>query len=764
MQRLALNIYGIVQGVGFRPFIKNLADQYELSGWVQNTYDGVYIEVQGLRPSVDKFLGSVRQLPPTQAKIHRIDIRETTVDKIQSCKIDFRIRESVQSKSVTSTLSPDIAICEQCLAEIRSPTSRRYRYPFTNCAHCGPRYSITIRFPYDRENTSMRFFKMCALCRSEYENPKDRRYHAQPIACPVCGPQVQFMARNGTVLAAGDNALNQAIKAICEGKIIAVKALGGFQLCLDASNESAVRLLRKRKQRPDKPFAIMCKSLGSVVDYCSVTSKELDVLTSSTAPITLLRKVIGLTLADAIAPGNPRLGVALAYTPLHHLLLENLTYPIVCTSGNQAGEPMCIETDEALTKLGLLADYFLTNNRRIERPLDDSVVQINDSVCQVLRRARGYAPLPLILAEKNPCVVALGGHQKNTVALVMDQQLILSQYIGNLDSYKAVESSQWAAKDLIDFYETAPDRVACDMHPDYSSTLIARDFALKYKVPLEIVQHHHAHAVSAMAEHQLSGPVLALCWDGTGYGSDGTTWGSEALVCTYRDFSRKVHLKSFGLLGGEQAIKDPRRVAFSMAYQVFGEKIPAYILGLFSKEELGVFQGMLEKSFNCPRSTAMGRLFDAVAVLSGIQRKSSFEGHAAMAVEFAADRELGVKGVYPIPLCSSSDGTYVADWRPLLFSIHEDRRRRTRPGVIAARFHNSLASLAENIALKINLPNVVLSGGCFQNTLLTKKVSARLRKAGLEVHNHCNVPPNDGGLALGQALVVAARSRSVCKE
>lgn len=757
MQRLSLKVYGTVQGVGFRPFVKNLADRHKLNGWVQNTPSGVRIEIEGIPPSVECFLKVLRRQPPVQAKIDRIELQQSFVDNSSVRPTEFIIRKSAGGIVQNSFLPPDIATCEACLGEIMSPNARRYRYPFTNCAECGPRFSIVTRLPYDRGHTSMHSFPMCSKCEAEYNNPKDRRYHAQAIACPACGPQLTLFEGFGTMSSAAEGAMDGAVDAIRNGRIVAIKALGGFQLCVDATNNIAVSKLRKRKQRPDKPFAILCRSLEEVKKHCLLSTAEAELLTSPAAPISLLRKLKKSKLAESVAPENPRLGVMLAYTPLHHILLDALSDPLVCTSGNLSEEPICIEIDEALIRLVGIADCFLSHNRPVARPIDDSVAQINDGCTQILRRARGYAPLPIPRHESGPCILACGGQQKSTVALTLGRQVVLSQHIGNLNTPEAVDALKSTMADLTDFFHVRPDVVACDLHPDYSSTAIAAELAIKYRAPLQLVQHHHAHTVACMAEHQLAGPVLSLCWDGTGYGDDGKSWGGEALVCTFRSYNRKVCLRPFGLLGGEQAIRDPRRIALSMALQVFRTKLPGYLLDLFTGLELRVFKEMLAKFVNCPESGGMGRLFDAVAVLAGIQDHSTFDGHAAMSVQTAAERETEVSEDYDLPLDLTDDNLLSADWRPMLFQIHEDRMDNIRPGVIAARFHNTLASLAARIALNVGLSQVVLSGGCFQNVLLTKKVSAALRQAGFQVHNHRNVPPNDGGLAMGQALIAASR-------
>jgi hydrogenase maturation protein HypF len=653
----------------------------------------------------------------------------------------------------------DLATCAECLGEIQSARQRRYRYPFTNCTNCGPRWSIIEALPYDRPRTSMAAFRMCPDCRAEYGDPTDRRFHAQPIACPKCGPQLQLLDSHGAETAVRDEALEQAAGAILSGRILALKGLGGFQLVADATRPESVARLRQRKRRPHKPFAIMLASLDEVRCRCEVSDREAQALARHEAPILLLRRLEANgavdDLTECIAPGNPYLGVMLPYTPLHHLLMAAVGRPIVCTSGNLSEEPMAVTTEEATRRLGAIADLFLVHDRPIVRPVDDSVARITRQGLQLLRRARGYAPLPINLGFELPRVLALGGHLKNTVALGIGRQAIVGGHVGDLESTLSVEVHEQAARDLADFFQVVPEVVACDLHPDYASTRHAERLASQWEVPLVRVQHHHAHVAACMAEHRLEGPVLGFAWDGTGYGPDGTVWGGEALVCDGPEFRRVAHLRTFALPGGDQAVREPRRSALGLLFEIYGDEAAEFARDWFTKRELDTLMVLLDRSLHSPRTSSTGRLFDAVAALCGLPTRISFEGQAAMALEFAADPE--EREAYPLPL---SDATPpVADWEPLVRAVLSDRAAGETVGRISARFHNALAELAATVAQRWGGTEVVLSGGCFQNALLTERVGVRLLQSGFKVYTHFEVPPGDGGIALGQLWIAAKRSK-----
>jgi hydrogenase maturation protein HypF len=819
LHRLAITVRGVIQGVGFRPFVYNAARSKGLCGWVLNEADLVRMEVQGDRAALDDFLDSLQSDLPPQARIDEIDIRELPCEKDHPAA--FEIRTSLSQSAPQPTIPADLATCDQCLAEIRDPSQRRHGYPFTNCTNCGPRWSIIEQLPYDRSRTSMAGFQMCLDCRAEYENPADRRFHAQPIACPKCGPHLELLYSSGKHIARAEEAIAMAADMALESCVLAMKGLGGFQLVVDATSAEAVARLRDRKHRPDRPFALMMASLDEVRRHCEVSADEAAMLTSHQAPIVLLKRlrVAGTDanpiqkregayeIADGVAPGNPYLGVMLPYTPLHHLLLAAIGRPIVCTSGNLSEDPMAISTEEAIARLGSIADVILTHNRPIVRPVDDSIVRLSPGGLQVLRRARGFAPLPVRLNLAAPTILAVGGHLKNTVALCLGRvhevhqetdktrhpegarceaaetvpympaadesvrcthpteetvhrmhptaQVVMSPHIGDLDNILSVQVFQRAIKDLVGFFAVKPDVVVCDMHPDYASTREAESLAAEWDAPLLRVQHHHAHAAAAMAEHGLKGPALALTWDGTGYGLDGTIWGGEVLRCEGSEFSRVSHLRTFALPGGDKAMHEPRRSALGLLYEVLGKEAGRFAAIWFNEQESGAIMRMLNQGLNCPRTSSMGRLFDAVAALCGRPGAISFEGQAAMSLEFAADEE--EQSAYPIALCRDESQVLTADWEPMLRAILADLVQKVPVGLVGARFHNALAEMAQEIAEYFGIDEVVLSGGCFQNALLSKLVYKRLHKAGFTVYSHREAPPGDGGVALGQVYVAAMK-------
>jgi hydrogenase maturation protein HypF len=776
-ERLAIAVRGVVQGVGFRPFVYNAALACGLTGWVQNEAGMVRIEVQGEPAALEAFLDLLRRSPPPQARIDSLDIRR------QPCQADgqaaFQIRSSPDQGTPRPTIPADLATCPECREEIRTPGRRRFGYPFTNCTNCGPRWSIIEHLPYDRPRTSMAEFRMCPACAAEYADPSDRRFHAQPIACPDCGPQVQLLDREGGELALGPQALWRAAETVVAGRVLAMKGLGGFQLIVDAANPQAVARLRQRKRRYEKPLAVMLATLDEVRRHCHVSGEEARVLASAQAPILLLRrrKVAGtrrvpsveggggsgrhtacacyLTgdIAEAVAPGNPYLGVMLPYTPLHHLLVAAVRRPIVCTSGNLSEEPMAVATEDALKRLAPLADVFLTHDRQIVRPVDDSVARIGPDGLQLLRRARGYAPLPIELGRSGPTVLAVGGHLKNTVALAIGSQVVLSAHVGDLDSPQGVDVHQRAIRDLLDFFDLRPELLACDLHPDYASTRHAEALAAAWGLPLVRVQHHHAHVAACMAEHRLDGPVLGFAWDGTGYGGDGTVWGGEVLVCQGAEFRRLAHLRTFPLPGGDRASREPRRSALGLLHEILGPPAIEHASAWFTAAEAETLLAMLGRGVRSPRTSSMGRLFDAVAAICGLPAVVHFEGHAAMSLEYAAEEDRS--DAYPLPVGDGDPA--IIDWEPLLLAVLADRAAGVSVGRISARFHNALAELAVVLARRAGLSDVALSGGCFQNARLAEDIRRRLLEGGFRVHAHRQVPPGDGGIALGQVLVARRR-------
>ncbi|MFT3772167.1 MAG: carbamoyltransferase HypF [Minicystis sp.] len=656
----------------------------------------------------------------------------------------------------------DLATCAECLREIAAPGERRRGYPFTNCTRCGPRYTIALDLPYDRARTSMRGFAMCARCAAEYGDPTDRRFHAQPIACPACGPRVRLVTTGGELLAQGDDAIRAAVAAVLEGEIVAVKGLGGFHLLADATSESAVIRLRRRKRRDEKPFAVMFGSIDEARLACVISRAEEGALRAKEAPILLLRRLPAgaarIAITAAVAPDNPRLGALLPYTPLHRMILDLAGRPLVCTSGNLSGEPMCREEDEARARLGQVADRLLTHDRPIVRPVDDSVARVGLDGLALLRRARGFTPLPLSLPIAAPPILALGGHLKSTAAILIDGRAVVSQHLGDLHTVESAALLERTALDLARFLGVRPVHVVCDLHPDYASTRLAERLAATWGASIMRVQHHHAHVAACLAEHGVHGPALGLAWDGAGYGLDGTIWGGEALAVDRGDFERIAHLHPFPLPGGERAFREPRRAALGLLFATCPrDEVIACARAWFREAEIAALLGMLDRAVNTPRTTSVGRLFDAVAALAGGRALTTFEGQAAMDLEHAAEaaRASGDTHAYTLPVRAGSPGVIAIE--PLVRAILDDRARGVPPGVIAARFHEALAALAEQLATMSGAQRVALGGGCFQSAILGASIRRRLAARGIEVHAPRLYPPNDGGLSLGQLYVAAHR-------
>lgn len=775
--RRAVKVRGAVQGVGFRPFVYRLATELGLTGWVLNGAQGLCVEVEGAPGGVDNFCRRLEEEAPPRALVQGVQMDELPPIGYTN----FSIRHSAEDGPRTTVVLPDIATCPDCLGEIFDPTDRRYGYPFTNCTNCGPRYSIIRRLPYDRPHTSMTEFVMCPACQAEYDNPLDRRFHAQPNACPVCGPHLSFWDERGEELATRDDALRATGEAIRQGLVVAVKGLGGFHLLVDARNSAAIERLRRRKQRPDKPFAVMFPDLAQIQEHCLLSPGEIDLLESPAAPIVLVERRLspdraGHFICPGVAPANPTLGVFLPYTPLHHLLMRELNFPVVATSANLSDEPICTDNREALARLASIADYFLVHDRPIVRPVDDSVARILDGQVQILRRSRGYAPLPITRPDTRPdrwaenqlenahsvapptcqvSVLAVGGHMKNTVALAVDGNVFLSQHLGDLENVHAFDAFQQAIDSLTTLYEAAPAVIVCDSHPDYPSARFAARLAAKRQARLVKVQHHHAHVLACIAENGLHGQkVLGVSWDGTGYGDDGTIWGGEFLLVQGDGQRRVAHLRPFRLPGGESAVREPRRTAIGLLVAAFGAQALDWnwlppLSSLAPSEKLLLGQ-MIERGINAPWTTSMGRLFDGVAALLGLCLASTFEGQAAMALEFAAEK--GVARPYPLAAAEATEDGAAIDWTPLLHALLTDISQGETPGHCAARFHSGLAELVVAVARHTGAVHVALSGGCFQNRLLSELTIERLRRGGFTPHWHRQVPPNDGGIALGQVI------------
>ncbi len=729
VERLHITLTGAVQGVGFRPFIYRLSTELALSGWVANSSFGLAVEVEGAAEDVACFLHRLDRERPSPAVVLTRDV--TRVDPIGLR--GFEIRHSDDSLEKTAAVLPDLATCPECLSEILDPSNRRFGYPFTNCTLCGPRYSIVLDIPYDRPNTTMRAFALCADCLREYTDPADRRFHAQPNACPKCGPSLA-------------SSIEETAHTLASGGIVALKGTGGFQLLCDACDPAAVARLRERKHRDEKPLAVMMPSIDAVRRHCRVSAGEEALLRSPAAPIVLLDPLAGPCMGKAIAANvaasSPYMGVMLPYSPLHHLLMRAYPSPVVATSGNHSEEPIAIDNEEAIERLAGMADRFLMHNRPIARPCDDSVVRVARGGEYPIRRARGYAPLSVAIADESAPVLAVGGHLKNTVAIAVGKQVFLSQHIGDLDTAETRRAFQSAIADLCRLYEFEPELVACDLHPDYASAAWARDSGL----PVIEVQHHHAHVAACAAENGVREPYLGVAWDGAGYGLDGVIWGSEFFLVRDARFERVAHLRPFHLPGGETAVREGWRAAASLLCETFGpERIPDSFFP--AAPHRAVLLRMIERGVNAPLTTSMGRLFDAVASLAGVAGRSRFEGQAAMALE----REIGslrTADAYPLPH---------GDWSPLIEAVVDGVRRGLDRALIAARFHNALVEWLLRVAGEVGVERVVLSGGVFQNRYLLERAASVLESNKFVVHSHRRVPSNDGGIALGQAVLAGRR-------
>jgi len=753
-QRLRCHVSGLVQGVGFRPFVYRLAQQYRLSGWVKNDGRGVCLEIEGQADALSDFLEALKTQPPPPAQVTDVNTRVQGVCGVRG----FHILQSEATDDKSAEILPDLAPCADCLAELFDPNNRRYRYPFINCTHCGPRFSIIEGIPYDRAKTSMKQFEMCRNCAAEYHDPENRRFHAQPNACPLCGPQLVFWDENGQVQAEKEAALILTVEALRNGKIIVVKGAGGFHLMVDARNENAVLRLRQKKQRPAKPFALMYSALEEIRQDGLLSKAEATLLSGPAAPIVLLRRRGDMRsqIASAVAPENPDLGVMLPASPLHHLLMDLLGFPIVATSGNRSNEPICTDEHEALHRLKGIADAFLIHDRPIVRPLEDSIVRIMSDTSVVLRRGRGL-PLLSLPVPKSPPLIALGGQLKNSVAISDGQRIRLSPHIGDLESPQAVSVFERCISDLQNVYDIDAQHLVCDMHPNYFTTGKAQENGR----PFTQVQHHHAHVAACMAEHGLTGEVFGVAWDGTGFGTDGSLWGGEFLIASTTSFERFAHLRPFSLPGGTTAIREPKRAALGLLYALAGDRcfemshLPPH--ANFSETALKVIKTMLLNGLNTPQTSSMGRLFDAVASLLDLRQEASFEGEAAMALEFAARDEVASKSY---SFAFQGQSPIIVDWGPMVHAILQDIAQSVCIKQIAARFHATLAEMIVALTLRAKASGVILSGGCFQNRILLERAVDRLEKTSFEVYWPQQVPPNDGGLAVGQAFVAAHQLRA----
>jgi hydrogenase maturation protein HypF len=756
VEKLArVSVQGVVQGVGFRPFVYRLAHEHNLKGWVRNTSGNVEIEVEGGEVALSDFLSDLETKTPPMARIEKVE----TVFRPSKGYSGFEILGSLSQEGKYQLVSPDIATCDDCRREIFNPADRRFRYPFTNCTNCGPRFTIIEDIPYDRPKTTMRQFKMCPECQREYDDPLDRRFHAQPNACPVCGPSLELVDGDGNSVEC-DDVVEAASDLLKAGKILAIRGLGGFHLACDATSEEAVNLLRARKKRPSKPFAIMVGTLEEVEKHCLVSPEEVKLLKSPECPIVLLKWRRGSSdIAEVVAPNLNYMGVMLPYTPLHHILLNDVGLPLVMTSGNLSEEPIAKDNDEALIRLKGIADYFLLHNRDIYARYDDSVYMV-EGAPQVVRRARSYAPYPVFLPFKAKQILACGAELKNTFCLTKDEHAFLSQHIGDMENEETLEHFENTIELYKKLFRVEPEIIAYDMHPEYLSTKYALRFGAESGLSLVPVQHHHAHIVSCLVDNGVEEPVIGVSFDGTGYGTDGAIWGGEFLVADRRGFRRAGHLEYVPLLGGVAAINKPYRMALSYLYTLLGEdfSLEDLPLGQLEPAELEVIKQQLRRKINSPLTSSAGRLFDAVSALLGVRGEIDYEAQAAVELEMLAPDEAAELNSETYLFSIVEDGgAKVVKLGELFSAIAQDVKNQVSVPVISLRFHNTAAQIitvmCNMIKKEAGMTQVALSGGVFQNRLLLRLATAALEKEGFTVLTHSVVPCNDGGVSLGQAVI-----------
>ncbi|HFK5653636.1 TPA: carbamoyltransferase HypF [Enterobacter cloacae] len=757
-------VCGIVQGVGFRPFVHRLAQLFDATGWVLNDSEGVLIEIQATEGNLTRFLDELILSPPPMAKI--ISIQEVQREKSEQRYNEFSIRESHLLSNMNTIIPPDSNVCSDCLEEMNTSNNRRYKYAFINCTNCGPRYSIIKGMPYDREKTTMRTFSMCSACKHEYDDIEDRRYHAQPNACPECGPQLQLTQRDGSIIVT-DDIIDYTLARLQEGAIVAVKSLGGFHLVTDASNDKAVQELRKRKRRDAKPFAVMLLNSDTASRIAYINVQEQEVLESSQRPIVLLRKRHNM-LANSVAPHNPNIGVMLPSTPLQYLLLSDPKIPaLVMTSGNRSGHPIVCDNASAIEQLGDIADYFILNNRDIYTRVDDSVVRVmslpegRHSHLSFIRRSRGYAPYPVHLPFNVGKTIALGAELKTTVSIAKGKEVFISQHIGDLKNDQTFTSHIECVNHLQKLLGTSADAIACDLHPSFRST---RNALKQSKLQVIQVQHHHAHMVSCMAENGLSGKTIGVIFDGTGYGTDGTIWGGEFLTGDENSFVRAAHLRTFSLPGGDRAVKEPIRVAISLLTAIYGEilegvNLPA--LDALSVQQISVYAKMAARHFNSPQTSSMGRLFDGISALIGICSYVEYEAQAAIELEALLNRDLHMSQPFSYYI-HERNGHLEVDYRPMIRELVSELAT-TVPNLtlLSRRFHSTIVdmiiSVCKHLSKVAATRQVVLSGGVFLNEFILLNAVDGLNAAGLKPYFHQCVPTNDGGISLGQIVVAMGK-------
>ncbi len=749
-----INVWGVVQGVGFRPFVYQLANKYNLKGWVRNTSENVTIELEGEAEAIDRFLSALREQAPPRAHIEGITIASHPAANHET----FEICSSLAEEGKYQLISPDIATCQDCLKEILTPGDRRYRYPFTNCTNCGPRFTIIKDIPYDRSRTTMDRFEMCPECQQEYDDPLDRRFHAQPNACPKCGPSLSLVDAEGNPANVTD-ALTATSQLLRQGKIVAIKGLGGFLLACDATSQKAVDRLRQRKKRPSKPLAIMVTSIEAARKHCYISDEEEKLLTSPHSPIVLLKWKTGSSVSPAVAPNLKYLGVMLPYTPLHHILLRETGLPLVMTSGNISEEPIAKDNDEAVRRLKSIADYFLVHNRDIHARYDDSVTMVERGFTQIIRRARSYAPYPIHLLFNSPPILGCGAEEKNTFCLTRDRYAFLSQHIGDMENLETMEHSEDSIALYRNLFRIEPTVIAHDLHPEYLATKYAKELATKFDVRLVPVQHHHAHVVSGMVDNGLESPVIGVAFDGTGYGSDGNIWGGEFLVADYRRFTRMGHLEYLPLPGGAAAIRKPYRTAIGYILSLLGDTALEQGLPFLRQVadlDIDIIKKQVEKRINSPLTSSCGRLFDAASALLGIRHSIEYDAQAAIELEMVAYDEFNQTDRYSFSIVEQ-DGLSLVKLQDLVSGIICDLQDNVSKATIAVKFHNTVArvitELCQTIRGKTGISQVVLSGGVFQNRLLLRKAVGSLEADGFAVFTHQQVPCNDGGISLGQAVI-----------
>jgi hydrogenase maturation protein HypF len=749
-ERWIIKVNGIVQGVGFRPFVFNLAQRYSLKGFVRNQSDGVLIEIEGEKDSLQHVVQELKVSPPPLTKIDTV-----TVDKREiKGYTTFSIEVSDGEKEKKTLISPDIATCKDCLEEIMDEGNRRYRYPFTNCTNCGPRFTIVKDVPYDRKNTTMVDYEMCSECKKEYGDPVNRRFHAQPNCCSVCGPSYYLRDSQGKKIE--EDVINRAASVLDESRIVAVKGLGGYHLACNGCNEEVVRRLRARKYREGKPFALMARSIEQIREYCVVTKEEEDLLLSPRRPIVLLKRKSDSRIADSVAPRQKYLGFMLPYTPLQTILLSLVEYPLVMTSGNVSDEPICYEDEKAFDRLKDIADFFLTGTREIYSRCDDSVTRVFNEREYILRRSRGYAPEPIFLPfTAKGEILAVGPYMKNTFCFLKGNRAFLSHHIGDLENIESFDGFRSEIEHYRKLFQLKPTVVAYDLHPDYLSTKFAQTLEGVESIG---IQHHSAHIAACCGDNSYDGEVIGVAFDGTGYGLDSTIWGGEFLVGSLRSgFSRKAHLKYIPLPGGDSAVREPWKIGLSYLYSVFGDQVMR--MRYFKERERSLVLKMIKTGYNSIMTSSMGRLFDAVSAIAGVRESVQYDAQAAVELEMEADEKEERAYIFEI---MDKEDLLIVDSQPVIREVVRDFEEGEGVAKISARFHNGVASMVTTVSKELRdvtrIDAVALSGGVFQNMYFLQKTSDMLKRSGFRVLVHSRVPPNDGGISFGQVLLAAHRN------